>query len=560
MAMARLSRGRKYGMGRRVALKVMVLGVVGLMSLAGTNPAMAATNQDNGSFWTQFTPSADTRLIFVSSSEGNDSNNGLTPATPVKTLARAESLLRNGFPDWMLLKRGDIWDHMLPFWSKSGRSETEMMVVGAYGDGGQRPKIMPPATAAGAIRAQGNSETKHVAFVGLHLEPSQRADDQQIAGVVWLRRSRNILFEDLYVSGFKDGFSVQSLGEVAPVEDIRINGCVVVDSWSKMSHSQGLYADRVNGLVIENSVFASNGFDLGRNAQPTIFNHNIYIQNGTREVIIRGNIIADASSHGVQLRPGGIVEDNLFISNPISVLLGGGTNPDEGGVEGSIGRNLIMYGRSISQNTPRSFGIDVSNIRAGTVSDNILYSSEIGPNGNAITVANSGEYGISDLQIIRNSIINWHGTIAIAAPPEGHVRRDIRLQHNLVCRDLTANGGNPAFNKPMVSSFVAGDAALQISGNRYRYFGMHDRPFRLGSLNFSVGAWASQIEPDGDFQSISQPVSGYGIDGYLAAIGREGGLGEFMVMARSQSRQSFDADIVSTRVYQWVAERLQNID
>src|SRR2546423_14641649 len=75
--------------------------------------------------WTKFPPSPDTRIIYVSSSAGSDSNLGLLPISPVKTLNKAKSLLRDGKPDWMLLKCGDEFTGGIGFWKTSGRSEAE---------------------------------------------------------------------------------------------------------------------------------------------------------------------------------------------------------------------------------------------------------------------------------------------------------------------------------------------------------------------------------------------------------------------------------------------------
>src|SRR5262245_47418917 len=73
--------------------------------------------------WTVFTPSADTRIIYVSNSVGNDVNNGLSPNTPVKSLSRGMSLLRKNRPDWLLLKKGDTWTNQVLGQIKvSGRS------------------------------------------------------------------------------------------------------------------------------------------------------------------------------------------------------------------------------------------------------------------------------------------------------------------------------------------------------------------------------------------------------------------------------------------------------
>ena len=57
--------------------------------------------------WTNLAPSSDSRIIYVSSVLGADTNSGLSEASPKRTLAAAVSLLRDGYPDWLLLRRGD---------------------------------------------------------------------------------------------------------------------------------------------------------------------------------------------------------------------------------------------------------------------------------------------------------------------------------------------------------------------------------------------------------------------------------------------------------------------
>lgn len=85
----------------------------------------------------------DSRLVYASASSGNDANDGLTPATPKRTLAAAAELMRQGFPDWLLLRRGDQWNEGLAGFSFSGRSVSEPAVVTAYGPGGAAPRVMP---------------------------------------------------------------------------------------------------------------------------------------------------------------------------------------------------------------------------------------------------------------------------------------------------------------------------------------------------------------------------------------------------------------------------------
>src|SRR6516164_3717349 len=89
--------------------------------------------------WTIFTPSSDTRIIYVSDSTGNDSTGVIGDSThPYKTLAQGMSLLRNGYPDWLLLKKGDTWTNQaLSNINVSGRSATEPMLFSSYGTGAQ---------------------------------------------------------------------------------------------------------------------------------------------------------------------------------------------------------------------------------------------------------------------------------------------------------------------------------------------------------------------------------------------------------------------------------------
>src|SRR5262249_30231035 len=132
----------------------------------------------DGNGWTVFTASSDTRKIYVSSSMGNDFNSGLSPSTPVKTIAKGLSLLRDGYPDWLLLKKGDSWIEGNQL-RVSGRSASEPMVISSYdpnnptvpdpGTGGARPLIKVNYTMSTGFFSMGNfpSGGNNIAFVGL---------------------------------------------------------------------------------------------------------------------------------------------------------------------------------------------------------------------------------------------------------------------------------------------------------------------------------------------------------------------------------------------------------
>ena len=100
--------------------------------------------------WTVFTPAADTRLIYVSSSGSDAAGSWYAPTDPAvgsdpfqpsgaiqpyRTIAAAYEALRDGHADWLLLRRGDVWQESLGTWKKSGQDLAFPMLIGSYGTG-----------------------------------------------------------------------------------------------------------------------------------------------------------------------------------------------------------------------------------------------------------------------------------------------------------------------------------------------------------------------------------------------------------------------------------------
>jgi len=137
--------------------------LLGVIAPAVTQAQTAPNLDANG--WTIINPSADTRKVYVSNSAGNDNNNGLSESTPVKTLEKGKSLLRAGFPDWLLLKKGDTWTNEGFGWPSNGRSAAEPSVISSYGTGA-RPLLKTNNTPK-VLAAWGPSATLNLAVIGL---------------------------------------------------------------------------------------------------------------------------------------------------------------------------------------------------------------------------------------------------------------------------------------------------------------------------------------------------------------------------------------------------------
>jgi hypothetical protein len=139
------------------------------------NRQMLSVSTDAGG-WTVITPPSDARVIYVSSSSGDDASNGLSAGAAVRTLAKAASLVRNGSGDEMLLRRGDTWHESLGTWTKSGRSASEPIVIGAYGTGA-RPTV---ATGSGRALVTGTNTYRtvnHLAIMGIRFYADARDPD-----------------------------------------------------------------------------------------------------------------------------------------------------------------------------------------------------------------------------------------------------------------------------------------------------------------------------------------------------------------------------------------------
>jgi len=98
------------------------------------SPATAETAATRISGWTVFTPSSDTRIVYVSSSNGSDSKDGLSPSMAVKTVAKGLSLIRTGHPRLAPIQKGRTSGLTKKMGSgiKSGRSAQEPMVISSY--------------------------------------------------------------------------------------------------------------------------------------------------------------------------------------------------------------------------------------------------------------------------------------------------------------------------------------------------------------------------------------------------------------------------------------------
>lgn len=384
--------------GREKAFLLTVLGVLVSVTLFGggilpydESTALAAvTMTEDG--WTQVTPSEDSRIIYVSSSTGDDNNDGLSEGTPVKTLAKAASLMRNEYPDHMLLKCGDVWDgadaRLGPFYRFfNGRNEAEPAVLSYYGTG-PRPVIRFGSDGGSFIDHNGQQRS-YFAIIGLdfhgyRMDPDDAGFTRSVISnppaLRFVGGGSNILVEDCRFR-FAE-IVVQSYGDYQ-YKDFRLRRSIVVDAYARGTtdystnkRPSGIYASGIDGLLIEECVFDHNGWnERFDDTKANMYNHNMYLQynNVGNGVVVRGNIVTRASSHGIQGRPGGLYEDNLIVQNSIGLLLGYQEIELQPGTFAIARNNVIIEGKlmdPVDNRNPRTaavWGLDVYNVGQASV-------------------------------------------------------------------------------------------------------------------------------------------------------------------------------------------------
>ena len=389
----------------------------------------------DASGWSQYIEHQDTQKVYVSSSSGDDSNDGASESSPVRSIARALELLKanssNGTiqkPDWVLFKAGDTWTEPFRFRSdtvKGGLSVEYPLLITSYGDG-PRPKFVWPDSGGpllsygwyGSGYGVGDEAAAYWAIVGLEFYspykdpnapefvPDRRYDDSNPPGVMLQQEMHHILFEDCRFQYMP--LVVQHPGEADPASwphHIALRRNQFLDNYgyhlhydgsTEFDHAQGLYMTHVDEILIEENLFDHNGWlssDIYGDyptTVPTIYNHNIYLNSDTTHVTAFRNITAHASSDGIKARGGGTLIDNLALADGIAFNING---YDEADIVQETHYNVALDSLTYalhgmpgtSPNQPRNWGISY-----GTITPDLTVAE-----GNIVAASPEGKQGIS---------------------------------------------------------------------------------------------------------------------------------------------------------------------
>ena len=365
--------------------------------------------------WTVLSPSSDSRLIYVSA-DGNDTNaannqhgrayylpsdpeigpdptNPVGPITAYATHFEAAKRVRlskasgedangfplyasgnaiTGYPDWVLLRRGDSFlaDPELAHpssgvtaprnlgellggsqqstvgWDQSrnrlfyycgpwrGRSASEPAVVAAWGNSTDERPVLTNFTICGGAR--------HLRITSIDVQGS--------FGFGWgddnTGNAGDVLIEDAKAKSL--GAVQSSLGTIYSYQSgLTVRRCTIADGFNPDSHNQGFFVNSPNStLLVEECVFDRNGYKedpnepttwtadivsyqgaegglpvgTGVQQKRTYFDRNMYLARYSA-CTLRGNIISrGGGGSSVQMRQGGVAERNLFLWNQAALI------------------------------------------------------------------------------------------------------------------------------------------------------------------------------------------------------------------------------------------------
>ena len=537
--------------------------------------------------WSIISPSEDSRLIYVSSSSGNDdtgefvSSNSVVdiyyPAgvKPFRTIDAALSKTRTGFPDWVILKRGDTWDVSDILSVQAGRSVYERSVLTSYGAGTDRPIIKTRAKNGLRIWIDVN----FVAIVGISLyaefrdpESSEFAGWGQVGSPsgIYMYQSednikRSILLENNDINYFATGVVMTGPGRL---EDVVIRRNIIRNSYSEASHSQGVFANHASVLLEEN-VFDHNGWykqQVGSGNDPeegqaTYFNHNTYFSGArytrfVRNIFLRSSSIhnkwtANSDKDGAEdlIKSSDLwIGENVYVGGEVGISAGGNTDYNTGPRwRNATIKDNVMLAIGRDQPTNRNIGwyIEANDWETGLICGNYLLNNDNPDVNNLNGITLSGHS--SNVTIAENTI---HGLLRHESGRSA-IKIDSDPKSNVMLLD-----NNIQLSGSKLKVIDAYDtSALTFQGNKYFSGAEPEIWFGVDGLDESFSSW---VELTGDINStvgkdeFSDPPRSF--ETYLLLIGASTSIGTFTELVASQSRSGWRQDLTAGAILRYIRD------
>jgi hypothetical protein len=259
-------------------------------------------------------------------------------------------------------------------------------------------------------------DSTNVEIVGVRFEG--RGSDKP--GLRFVNSSRVDVIRCTF-TGFSFGITVEGTGGKR-CSDLVVSGSRVFDNGHDGGgDASGIFVSYTDGIRIEGNLFDRNGWTGRSRAKGSLRNHHVYVHATCTGLVARNNVLSRSASHGIQARPGGTIEGNVFIDCPIALSFGhvNGDGPvTAGGVVGSVKNNVFIGGGSIEGFGARGWAIDAGNLRQASIEGNAFADGTHGsPAIRLVPCVMSDKYkgpqpvGVRQLTIADNRQLRWPGEL-----------------------------------------------------------------------------------------------------------------------------------------------------
>ncbi len=567
--------------------------------------------------WTIFTPSPDTRIVYIDESGndatckyyspsdtevGSDPFNPVGPLATCATMDHALSITRDGYPDWILFKRGGVYPHsnIIMNHEHSGRSASEPFLFAAYGKSGDLPSLRPDA---GEYFYQMNMTNLHyIAFVNLEWyadivdpdspnwkgNPSNGGDGDttNIANMGDLaNRIRCYTKSGYHKIGFmwegnrfkKVTFNLQPenvYGEYA-LEDAIFRRNTFLDTNNGAGTIQGTLSD----ILFEENIFDHSGWyddNFPTDASgDRIKNHSIYIAFGHNS-ILKNNIFSRPSSIAMRLPVNDGTSNFIIYNNFIfDANIGLGLANNHGDIKYRCKTTTVSYNvfsnlsRSMISHQAIAWGLTFDGLDEVTFDHNLILSTADRLDTSMIIfypgIASGGSAYHASPYKSRNSVFKNNifqiptGSGDAAVRIEGVVQIDnISFLNNIF--DFGDNTASSGFFSYRDNSLAGGAGLIENnttwSGNTY-YRPNKDLtfwwPYNNGTNpNLNQQDWKTSYDTNASFSAPAYIDPTRTLETYMIHLGFNGGLNDFLNKIRLMDRYHWDENFTAKAINDWI--------
>lgn len=514
--------------------------------------------------WSVFTASSDTRIIYVSNS-GNDATAitytktdpdvGSNPFLPgnvkaFKTIAAAKTKLRAGFPDWILIKRGETFTNQsFGVVNLYGRKSNEPMLISSYGSDTLRPKIL---TGVSSFIEFTGASASHVAIVGLMLEPHTRTGSDEPIGINFVNTKCNyFLVEDCSFTKYFIHFLMQdySSASILPLRNFNARRNTLTNAYKIGGGGHAVYMHRVDSILFEDNLIDHNGWsEVAPLAPATAFSHNTYFQSSCKNLIFRNNIVSRASAVGGGFRCGGLIYNNLFLSNPRNILIGsfdqGQINWPTVGVSAKVYDNVILDARPEPSFPDFGSGISIERVRNAEVNNNIIAHFTPSSTYNVAISMNK----IDNINTHHNKIYNWVNNKNSGLEFSTGILVGSEVIANCV---IASNELQFTKTQAYCAATYNTSSAVNFNSNVYHNVLADNKWFEQGTLT----NWITYSHETNAVRKLIKYVApDRNIASYLTSIGKNGGLAAFIANRMAIHKSNWSASIEANTVNNYIRD------